>query len=52
MVNLIDIEQTVSKLKQLGVPVRLKGNDADRRRVLDVICRREHLAPVFIGDFD
>lgn len=48
---MLNIEHTRDKLAQLGVRVtRLKGNDADKRRILQTYCDRHGIAPVTSDD--
>jgi hypothetical protein len=54
---MIDIEATLEKIKQCSdagerVAIRLKGNDDDKRRILETHCQRLDIAPVMIGELD
>ena len=44
----ISISHTLDKLRQLGVRVRLKGNDQDRLRYVLLACARVRVAPVAV----
>lgn len=48
----MNIEHTIYKLRQFGVRVRLKGNDADHRRILQRKCNEAGIAPVYQHDID
>lgn len=47
---MINILETANKLRQFGLTVRLKGTDADKRRILDKNCSDQGIAPVIDVD--
>lgn len=46
----IEIEHTREKLKQFGIKLRLKGNEADRVKRVMLACQRNHIEPVISID--